>query len=177
VIADAATGSTAADVQVVWENAGGPAGTAALWDVRWDPAATASVVLDASSLEAGPFRSVPLFHELAVPAGETGGIPFRLRSPVPLRFEYYESRSQQLLAIDANGNGDFTEAGDLHVRGPSAVAAAILPVPPGDKNLTVEVHIFAPDGNPLTPEAATLVLKAEVYRGGKWVMEAENTLR
>lgn len=174
---DAVAGIAGSEVRIAWENAGKPAGDASLWDVSWDPAATGSVVLDASSLEAGPFRSVALFHELAVPAGESTGIAFRLRSPQPLRVEYYDSRSKGLVAIDANGNGDFTEPGDLHVRGPSGVAAAILPVPPGKGGLTVEVHLFAADGHPLPPGSPALVLKAEVHRGGKWVMEAENTLR
>jgi tetratricopeptide (TPR) repeat protein len=174
---DPAAGVTASEVRIAWENAGKPVGEDSLWDVSWDPAATGSVVLDASSLEAGPFRSVALFHELAVPAGESTGIAFRLRSPQPLRVEYYDSRSKGLVAIDANGNGDFTEPGDLHVRGPSGVAAAILPVPPGKGGLTVEVHLFAADGHPLPPGSPALVLKAEVHRGGKWVMEAEDTLR
>ena len=174
---DAAAGTAASEVRIAWRNAGKPAGEASLWDVSWDPAATGSVVLDASSLEAGPFRSVALFHELAVPAGESEGIAFRLRSPLPLRVEYYDSRSKELVAIDANGNGDFTEPGDLHVRGPSGVTAAILPVRPGKGGLTVEVHLFAADGHPLPPGFPPLVLKTEVHRGGKWIMEAENTLR
>jgi hypothetical protein len=174
---DAAADMAASEIRIAWENAGKPAGEASLWDVSWDPAATGSVVLDASSLEAGPFRSVALFHELAVPAGETEGIAFRLRSPQPLRVEYYDSRSKELVAIDANGNGDFTEPGDLHVRGPSGITAAILPVRPGKGGLTVEVHLFAVDGHPLPPGSPALVLEAEVHRGGKWVMEAENTLR
>ncbi len=174
---DAAAGIDSSEIRIAWENAGKSAGEASLWDVKWDPAATGSVVLDASSLEAGPFRSVALFHELAVPAGEAAGIAFRLRSPQPLRVEYYDSRSKGLVAIDANGNGDFTEPGDLHVRGPSGVAAAILPVPPGGDRLTVEVHLFAADGNPVAPASAALVLKAEIHRGGKWVLEAEDTLR
>ena len=174
---DPAAGIAGSEIRIAWENAGQPAGEASIWDVSWDPAATGSVVLDASSLEAGPFRSVALFHELAVPAGESEGIAFRLRSPQPLRVEYYDSRSKGLVAIDANGNGDFTEPGDLHVRGSSGVAAAILPVPPGNDTLTVEVHLFAADGHPLPPLSPGLVLKAEVHRGGKWVVEAEDTLR
>lgn len=174
---DAAAGIDTSEVRIAWENAGQSADKVSLWDVSWDPAATGSVVLDASSLEAGPFRSVALFHELAVPAGESEGIAFRLRSPQPLRVEYYDSRSKGLVAIDANGNGDFTETGDLHVRGPSGVAAAILPVPPGKAGLTVEVHLFATDGHPLPPGSPALVLEAEVHRGGKWVLEAEDTLR
>ena len=173
----ATAGVGTAQVRVAWQNADQGCGPAATWDVRWDAAATGSVVLDASSLEANPFCYVSLFHELAVPAGEDLGIPFRLRSPVPLRFEYYDSSSQHLLAIDANGNGDFTEAGDLHVRGPSGVAAAIVPATSAAGNLTVEVHIFAVDGQALPPEPSALQMVAEVYRDGAWVKEAEDILK
>ena len=173
----AAAAVETAQVRVAWQNTGQTAGPAATWDVRWDPAATGSMVLDASSLEANPFRYVSLFHELAVPAGEDLGIPFRLRSPVPLRIEYYDSSSQHLLAIDANGNGDFTEPGDLHVRGPSGVAAAIVPVTPAAGNLTVEVHVFTVDGQALPSEPSSLLLVAEVYRDGAWVKEAEDILK
>jgi hypothetical protein len=130
-----------------------------------------------SGLEANPFRSVSLFHELAVPVGEVDGIPFRLRSPKPLRFEYYDARSQQLLGIDANGNGDFTEAGDYHAQGLSGVAAAILPVTAISETLIVEVRIFAPRGSPLLLTTSTLELEAEVYRQGVWAKEAEDTLK
>lgn len=173
----AAAGVATAQVGIAWENAGQAAGQESAWNVTWDPAATRSVVLDASSLEANPFRYVPLFHELAVPLGEDTAIPFRLRSPVPLRFEYYEAGRQQLLAIDANGNGDFTDTGDLHVRGPGGIAAAFVPVKPDSKTLTVEVHIFAPDGNELLPGNSTILLEAEVYRNGAWTREAQDTLK
>lgn len=173
----AAKGVDAAAIQVAWENAGQKPGPTATWEVSWSPDASRSVVLDASCLEANPFRSVSLFHELAVPIGEAIGIPFRLRSTVPLRFEYFDAASHQLLAIDANGNGDFTEAGDLHIRGPKGVSAAIFPVAPAGKSVTAEIRIFATDGLPLFTTGSTLVLEAEVHRNGSWTKEAEDTLK
>ena len=172
----AAAGVDAAQVRVAWQTAGQSASAATAWDVTWNSTAADSVVLDASSLEANPFRHVCLFHELAVPAGEEIGIPFRLRSPVPLRLEYYDCSSQQLLAIDANGNGDFTEPGDLYVRGPAGVAAAIAPATSTSGNITVEIHIFAPDGLALPPAGTALTVQAEVYRNGAWSKQAEDTL-
>lgn len=169
-------GADAAKVEVAWDNEGQPAGPAATWDVSWTPSASRSVVLDASHLEANPFRSIPLFHELAVPVEETVGIAFRLRSPVPLRFEYLDARSHELVAIDANGNGDFNDSGDFHIRGSDGVTAAIFPTA-GTKSVTAEVRIFSPDGNPLLVTGGTLVLEAEVYRNGRWTKEAEDILR
>ena len=173
----AGPGTTEAKVRAAWQNPDQASGPLSTWEVSWDPAAKRSVVLDASRLEANPFRSVALYHELALPAGEAIGIPFRLRSPLPLRFEYYDSDTQALLAVDANGNGDFTETGDLHRRGPNDIAAAILAIPPTGGRLAVEVRIFAADGLPLIPAASTCLLEAEVYRDGAWSKEAEDTLK
>lgn len=93
-------------------------------------------MLDASRLEANPFRSVALFHELAIPDGDQVGIAFRLRSSVPLRFEYLAADTHELVAIDANGNGDFNDAGDLHGCGPDGVTAAIYPIAARAQTLT-----------------------------------------
>lgn len=172
----AAAGIAEAETRVSWENAGGTAGSPASWIVNWTPDAKRGVVLDASLLEANPFRCVSLFHEIAVPEGFSS-IPFRLRSPVALRLEYYDPRSGDLVAIDANGNGDFTEAGDLRLQGPDGIAAAVLPVPPGKDPLGIEVRIFACDGSPAPGASPELILQSEVYRGGAWTKEAENVLR
>ncbi|OYV07416.1 MAG: hypothetical protein CFE26_01120 [Verrucomicrobiales bacterium VVV1] len=169
--------AAAAKVRIGWINAGQKKGFDASWEVEWSATATDRLVLDASGLAANPFRSVSLFHELSAPIGEASGIPFRLRSPSALRLEYYDPRSQELLAIDANGNGDFTEAGDYHARSHSGVSAAVVPVSAVSKAVTVEVRIFAPGGVPLLPASSTLVLEAEVYRDGAWVKEAEDTLK
>jgi|GEM_PF-3925709 len=172
----AAKGSDAAKASVVWRQSGLADSPASAWDVQWSAESAGRVVLDASQLETNPFRSVSLFHEMAVPLGETNGIPFRLKSPVPLRFEYYDPTTQELLAIDANGNGDFTETGDLHHGGPSGNACAIAPVRSTAATVTVEIRIFAPSGEALaiTP---TLVLETEIYRNNAWLKEAESILK
>lgn len=173
----AAEDVTTTEITVAWENTDRKSGPPSKWKVSWDPAAARSIVLDASALEAGPFRFATLHHELAVPLGEDLGVPFRLRSPTPLRFEYYDSRTNQLLAIDANGNGDFTEAGDLHLRGPGGVAAAIVPIAPQDSQVSVQILIFAIDGSPPAATDAPLILEAETHRSGGWTKEAEDTIR
>ena len=172
----AGEGTDAAKVSVAWRQTGEKDSEPSTWTVQWTADTAGRVVLDASLLEANPFRSISLFHELAIPVGAAGGIPFRLRSPVPLRFEYYAAVSQELLAVDANGNGDFTEPGDLHGRGSPEIASAVAPVKNADARVTVEIRIFAPTGEPLAITPA-LVLETEVYRNGAWTKEAESTLK
>jgi hypothetical protein len=112
-----------------------------------------------------------------VPAHEPEGVSFRLVSKVPLRFEYYDPSSQALLGVDANGNGDFTETGDLYFQGTSGTAAALVPATADDKSLGVEVRIFAIDGSLASPETENLIIAAEVFRDDKWSKEAEDTLK
>ena len=166
-----------ASVEVSWENDAGATGASSKWDVNWTPGANRSVVLDASLLEANPFRSVSLSHEVSFPGREIDPVPFRLTSPVALRFEYYDPRSEELIAVDANGNGDFTEAGDLHLIGRDGVAGAMLPRTAGEGRSVIEIRIFASTGEPLPLASPALKLRSEVYRDGKWTAEAENILR
>lgn len=172
----ATEGVDAAKVQVGWRPREGEASKPSTWEVQWQADAVGRVVLDASLIEANPFRSISLFHELAVPVGETVGIPFRMRSPVPLRLEYYDPTTGEILAIDADGNGDFTNTGDLHSKAASGIACALVPVKSPTATLTVEVRIFAPGGAPLAITPA-IVLESEVHRNGAWTKEAESTLK
>lgn len=162
---------------VAWENTGSASGPPATWKVTWSATSHGATVLDASSLEANPFRSVALYHELAVPPGEATGVAFRLRSPVPLRLEYLDAATGTALAVDANGNGDFTEAGDFYLRTRSGASGAVYPLRPGENTLTAEVRIFSPDGQPLLTAGSTLVLEAEIFLNGSWVKQAEDIIR
>lgn len=169
-----ADGISAAKVAARFQPAAGAATTTASWEILWKADPGGRIILDASALQTNPFRSVSLFHEVAIPTG-LASVPFRLRSPIPLRFEYYDSTGN-LLAVDANGNGDFTETGDLHSQGPTGIASAIIPGRFDRPTSTLEICIFAPTGEPLaiTP---SLVLESEVHRGGQWIKEAESILK
>jgi len=91
------------------------------------------------------------------------------RSPVPLRFEYYQTSGNRLLAIDANGNGDFTD--------PGGIAAALIPIDPPLDTLGIEVRIYSTAGESPIQFGPDLKLEAEVYRNATWVLEAENILK
>lgn len=173
----AAGNATQAEVEISWKSEGADESRASTWSITWDESAGARVVLDASGLEGNPFRSIPLFHEIAVPPGEDLAVPFRLRSPLPLRFEYYDPNSGSLLAIDANGNGDFSDEGDFHLSGIPGLMAAMLPVRDAGKTISVEVNISPAPGHAPPTADAPLILEVEVFRDGGWVKEAENIMR
>ena len=58
------------------------------------------------------FFSVALYHEIGAERMEAG-LNFRTRGSVPCRVEIYDAESLVLLAVDAQGDGDFGGAGDL----------------------------------------------------------------
>ena len=165
-----------AAVSISWRSRDGREAPASIWQVAWDATAKGRTVMDASGLEANPFKFVAIRHELSIPAGGTAGIPFRLRSPVGLRFEYYDE-SGRLVGVDANGNGDFTESGDYHTGGAPGEWSAVFPPSPGKGRLTATVLAFAPDGKPLAFLAEPLVIDVETYRDGAWIKESEDLLR
>ncbi len=165
------------EVRLVWRDAGGTAGKPAKWLARWDPASVGNIVLDAGMLEADPFYSACFTHHLAVPSDGRPAVAFRLWSPEPLRVEYYDASNGRLLAVDANGNGDFSEEGDLHVVDASGVAAAWISTPLRGNLMPVELRLFSPGGAPPGLRPEPLVIRAEVNRNGDWILAAEDILR
>jgi hypothetical protein len=79
--------------------------------------------------------------------------------------------------VDANGNGDLSEEGDLHVVDASGVAAAWISTPPRGNRMRVELRLFSPAGAPLGLPPPALLISAEVHQNGAWVLAADDVLR
>ena len=61
-----------------------------------------------------------------------------------LRLEYYDPVSGRLLAIDAQGNGKFNDAGDVLVEDLDANGAIDLSFAAGERLREIEVFVFPP---------------------------------
>jgi len=84
------------------------------WTYLSSPADVSKSFTNASSIRDNPFYLVPVFHTVQRQTTEVDPIAnFRFESPVPMRLEVYDSSSGQLIYIDANGDGDWLDAGDL----------------------------------------------------------------
>lgn len=132
---------------------------------------------DASSLSSNPFQSIALYHQVAILPQSPAFLPCRIRCSVPLRLEYYDAGSQVLLAIDANGNGNLTDEGDLHLVSKDGLAAAMLPLPAGMKHTTLKVKVYSIDGKAPNPSGEEILLTTEVFRDTQWVTESISKLR
>lgn len=170
-------GTNTLSVQVAWQSENQPVGRASLWELRWGQTAASQVVLDASFLTSNPFRSLSLYHEIAILPQSGAFVPCRIKSSMPLRLEYYESSSQKILAVDANGNGDFSDEGDMHLVNKDGLAAAMLPLPSGLKQTILEVKLFSIDGKAPNPSGEEITLTTEVFRDKTWVTESVNKLQ
>ena len=148
-----------------------PGGPACDWRVTWEAEALDRTVLDASLLAADPFRSITFYHRVEAPL--EGSAAFRMVSPVPLRFEYYDPRSGMLLAIDANGDGDFSGRGDLRSPGTDGPGAAWITAGADD---FIEIRVFGL-ATPGPETGGGLEIEAQVHRDGEWRTEARDELR
>ncbi len=172
-----APASSSASVQVSWENEAQAAGKPSLWELRWGETAASQMILDASLLTSNPFRSLSLYHEVAILPHSAAFLPCRIKCSVPLRLEYYEFSSKELLAIDANGNGNISEEGDLHLVSKEGLAAAMLPLPATRKQTRLEVKLYSIDGKAPNPSGEEILLTIEVFRDNVWVAEAISKLK
>jgi len=104
--------SASFDFEIAWSSQSGD-GARAAWSVSWGADAAESVVLDAARLELSPFVGVPVLHHVGFPDDGAAPKALRLRSAVPVRIEYRDPKTDDLIAVDANGNGIFTDEGDV----------------------------------------------------------------
>lgn len=102
---------------------------------------------------------------------------FRVVARIPLRVEYRDAGTHGLLALDANGNGDFTDAGDFYP--PDAATrgfprAAIVRPPEGPSFLPVELRITGGvSGDRIAPPEG-ITLRAEIWNGEEWIPAIQN---
>ena len=152
--------------------------SSALWMVSWGTGSTHAVVLDAARLESNPYVGTPVMHHVAFPVSGRGPVPFRLRSPRALHIEYRNPVNGVLIAVDRNGNGDFTEAGDFFT--PALETA-------GEQVFTPLLHEIADKGVGsvevwLYPEVRggsvdDLELAVEIHIDGEWRDYARDLLQ
>ncbi|MFC5051762.1 tetratricopeptide repeat protein [Rubritalea spongiae] len=105
-------GGTESLVTCEWIGASGD-GVSAQW--RYSSAAKdeRTAVIDAHRVRDNPFFLIPIHHMIQrSSAGEPEAIDLRIESSVPMRIEIYDAQSNELISIDANGDGDFKDQGD-----------------------------------------------------------------
>lgn len=108
-----------------------------------DAGAADIAVIDAIELIDNPYYLVPAFHSISSMSDDSQAIGLRAIASQPTRIEAYNSNNE-LLFIDAEGNGHFNDPGDLIN---SELAADLSPIIPIEAN-TIQVEFrYQPHSN------------------------------
>ena len=101
------------EVEIRWD---GAHAQTVLWESGPDVTQRTLALVDASKLTANPFAHVPFRNEFYYRGQTLIHSDLKMHASAPCRLEVYDAHSEKLLAVDATGNGRFTEAGDaVHV--------------------------------------------------------------
>lgn len=86
----------------------------ASWNFYESTSEKRTAVIDAHEMTQNPFYLIPIRHMIQQVSSENQmEIDVSIQASQPMRIEIYNERTGKLAAIDANGDGDFEDAGDL----------------------------------------------------------------
>jgi hypothetical protein len=179
VLATSAPAGVVGEVVLVWRV--GEIRQTARWSLGRSEAPREDAVLNASALGRNGFYVQSLTHQISRGETNPAAIPFRLRSSDPVRLEYYHAG--QLIGVDAHGDGDFTQPGDMlppHAHDLRPAPGTPAPAPMArfaedDQETEVEIYFFNP--TPTQPPLSEVTLDAEVFTEGAWHSFARNLLQ
>lgn len=85
-----------------------------IWEYRSEKTSKRTAVIDAHELRSNPFYLVPINHTIQrKESRQAEAVDFTVSASSPMRIEAYNATTGKLLYVDANGDGDFKDAGDL----------------------------------------------------------------
>ena len=178
VFATTATSGTVGEVSLTWH--ADNVRSHAHWSVSRSSTLREDAVLNASALHRSGFYTQSITHQITRGQPATDTVPFRLRASEPTRLEYYQDG--RLIGVDAQGDGDFTQAGDVLPPAPSPDRAPSGASPAPRATFThegheteIEVFLFSTEHTP--SGASEITLDAEVFNGTEWQIFARSVLK
>lgn len=88
--------------------------TTASWEYRSATNDQRTAVIDAHAIRENPFYLIPIHHMIQRhDVGETERVDLTVKASATMRIELYNAETGELIFIDANGDGDFQDAGDF----------------------------------------------------------------
>jgi len=139
---------------------------------HWEYGATLgghrTAVIDAHAVKANPFYLVPIHHTLQrAVADEQTVVDLVVCASAPVRVELYDAKTSELIYVDANGDGDFEDAGDLIASDSNGNHWPDLAMPPAE---TLRSFVMYIEQN--HPEGTTLELQIKVLENGVWTTDS-----
>jgi tetratricopeptide (TPR) repeat protein len=178
VLTTSAAAGVKGEVALEWRT--GDVRQSSRWSFERSDTRREDAVLNASALRRNGFYVQSVSHQITRAEVTPGALPFRLRSSDPVRLEYYHDG--RLIGVDANGDGDFAQPGDMlppagepRAAHGAPTAAPMAAFAPDEQETEIEVYFFNTAAtNPAPPE---ITLEAEVFTGGTWQPFARDVLQ
>ena len=144
-----------------------------IWNYRSSNTQKRIAIIDAHELKSNPFYLVPINHTLqrqSYTATET--VDLTVSATTSMRIEAYDGATGKLLYVDANGDGDFEDAGDLITSDTNHNNWPDLTFNAGDRMASLILYVKA-DAT-LTDEQE---LTIQLLENGKWRIDAVDIIR
>ena len=86
----------------------------AIWEYGFDTTGTQTSVIDTHTIQSNPYYLIPIHHTIQrVDSSTKQIVDYTVESSSPMRIESYNALTGKLIAVDANGDGDFLDQGDF----------------------------------------------------------------
>ncbi|MGB0743600.1 MAG: hypothetical protein ACPGSB_03645, partial [Opitutales bacterium] len=143
------------------------------WIYSSSPADIPKSFTNANFLQDNPYYLVPVFHTLQRRSIEVSPTTdFRFVAVVPMRIEVYDSSTGQLVYIDANGDGDWLDAGDQITQDLDRNGIPDVKFKGDSLTADIELHFHAPMSESGNPVEISLQMRVD----DDWKMQCQNEI-
>ncbi len=164
-----------ATIECVWfpDGENNP-GARANWDYHESDTQTRTAVIDAHEIQQNPFYLIPVRHMVQrVSSSEEEIADLRIQASETLRIEVYNEADHRLIAVDANGDGDFHDQGDLITHDSNRNSWPDIIFPKGKARASILLYMRPVD----TTSEGEIELAVQLMEDGAWQTDAIDTIR
>jgi tetratricopeptide (TPR) repeat protein len=137
----------------------------AFWEFDFSDTREVVSVVTANVVLENLFYAVPLYQEIYYRGSESIVQSLRVRTSQPSRLEIVDQASGQLLAVDANGDGDFSGIGDVVFRDNNRDGFPDLPLAPDGDFAALLIFVFPEAGGGTLEE---MTVEVDLLQEGGW---------
>jgi tetratricopeptide (TPR) repeat protein len=177
LVCDADGGSEVQQLKLRWATASAPPQESSWKVLRAEPDGLDVAVTNASLASRNPFYALRLHHALSRRGGEEGDpVDFRVKASQPVRIELLHAATGDLIAVDARGDGELKDAGDMIISDANRNGIADLAIPTrGPVEFAVLVYPL-PDAKPQATKE-DIVLDVQIKDATGWQSAAKDILK
>ncbi len=153
----------------------GPPEMFAWWHFSHGETAAEATVVNANLAIESPFYSVPLYHEIYYRGPQTRHRQnFRIKTSAPSRIVIANETTGQILAIDAQADGDFQKSGDVLFHDADENGFPDLPMDAETGVAFLEILVF-PLQTPVSEDSLSVEIDL-LNADGQWEKQEKNIL-